>query len=534
LIIFDTNAVNLLPPGGVRADIIRKLRRSGHHRAAVPWVVLEELAAHQAKHYPSRYQTAVSALAKLREILPWELDSALEQIDLERFLDHWRSVYSEIFEVIETSGDVARRALAREAMALPPAKRAKDHSEGARDVAIWFSIVEFLKAHPDEHVYFVTNNTSDFGNGTAYPYPMDEDIRGLEGRLTRLADFNQVVSTFAKEVSGEAAEAVAEELLRSDAVRERVAQTAVEALESGTGFPGLGSSDAAVTWQSWLAAPEVELLSVNDVTGHEIEGDIWYTAEARWLLYGGAVSTDGTGAESVACVWDMKILFSTNEEAESPTVLSGADPALPDTEDGRCMDMVRRLRESAAHLASRVTGGVLGTRDASAWAASIGSSNATAQILASLPKVDTSVLAAYRGVAAQLAESQPKLDIAGLLPATTAAQQLLASMPKLDTSALTAYRAIAKQLAESQPKLDIAGLLPATTAAQQLLASMPKLDTSIWATQQGIAEQIAGLGGLSAYRFDAARAADETAAADDPAEDDTEPTPETDEEEGSD
>ncbi|KJK34052.1 hypothetical protein UK15_37750 [Streptomyces variegatus] len=49
MIIFDTNAVNLLPPEGPRADIIRKLGQSGHHRVAVPWMVLEEMAAHQAQ-----------------------------------------------------------------------------------------------------------------------------------------------------------------------------------------------------------------------------------------------------------------------------------------------------------------------------------------------------------------------------------------------------------------------------------------------------------------------------------------------------
>lgn len=115
-------------------------------------------------------------------------------------------------------------------MALPPAKRAKDHSEGARDAAIWFSILEFLKQNPEEHVCFVTDNTSDFGDGTVYPYPLNEDVRGLEGRLTRLKDFDQVVSQFTKEVSGKDAEAAAGLLLRSQAVRERVAQTAAEIL----------------------------------------------------------------------------------------------------------------------------------------------------------------------------------------------------------------------------------------------------------------------------------------------------------------
>ncbi|MFF7581288.1 hypothetical protein ACFZBE_41285 [Streptomyces sp. NPDC008061] len=52
MIIFDTNAINYLSPDSVTADIIQKLRESGHYRVAVPWMVLEEMAAHQATIYP--------------------------------------------------------------------------------------------------------------------------------------------------------------------------------------------------------------------------------------------------------------------------------------------------------------------------------------------------------------------------------------------------------------------------------------------------------------------------------------------------
>ncbi|MFE0545219.1 PIN domain-containing protein [Streptomyces sp. NPDC058891] len=496
MIIFDTNALNLLPPDSPRADLIRKLRQSGHHRVAVPWMVLEELVAHQAKLYPVKHQAALNTLERLREVLPWDLESVLEPLDLERFLNHWRGVYGEIFEVIETSGDAARMALSREAIALPPAKRAKDRSEGARDAAIWFSILEFLKANPDEHVHFVTNNTADFGDGTAYPYPMDDDLRGLEDRLTRLADFDAVVVEFTKEVSGADIQVAAEELLRSNAVRQRVAQTAVGALESATGFEGLDASDAAVAWSSWLSAPEVELLAIKEVTGHEIEGDVWYTANVRWLLYGGALSSDDGGALSIACVWDMKVLFSTSEEGDSPTVLSGAAPSLPDTADQRCMGLVRHFRESAARLASRVAGNVVGTRDV--WTATVKSSNATARLLASLPEVDTGVLGLQQGLAKQLAESQPKLDLAGLMPLTTETQRILASLPKIDTGVLGLQR-VARQLAESQPKLDLAGLMPLTTETQRILVSLPKIDYSpLLNLQRDIAGQVSEVGRPSA------------------------------------
>jgi hypothetical protein len=351
LIIFDTNAVNLLPPNGIRADIIRKLRQSGHHRVAVPWMVMEELVAHQAKLYPVRHQSVVNALEKLRDVLPWALESGLEPLDLGRFQDHWRGVYGEIFEVIDTSGEVARKALAREAMALPPAKRADDHSEGARDVAIWFSILEFLRENPDEHVCLVTDNPKDFGDGITYRYPMDEDVRGLESRLTRLRDFNEVVSQFTKEVSVQDAVTVVGELLRSLSVRGLVPQTAVEVLSSPSGFVGLGAADAEVCWRQWLTSPEVELLSVDDVTGHEIEGDVWYTAKAKWLLYGGAIDGSEAGVGNVACVWEMKVLFSANGENEVPTLLTPEEPSMPDTDDAKCREALLGLKERATAIA---------------------------------------------------------------------------------------------------------------------------------------------------------------------------------------
>ncbi|MFF3735577.1 hypothetical protein ACFYXM_36285 [Streptomyces sp. NPDC002476] len=82
MIIFDTNAVNLLPHDGPRADIIRKLRQSGHHRVAVPRMVLEEMAAHRAKHYPAKYQAIVNTLDKLRDALPWGLNTPVWFRDL--------------------------------------------------------------------------------------------------------------------------------------------------------------------------------------------------------------------------------------------------------------------------------------------------------------------------------------------------------------------------------------------------------------------------------------------------------------------
>ncbi|QIY76709.2 hypothetical protein HEP84_06395 [Streptomyces sp. RLB1-33] len=275
-------------------------------------------------------------------------------------MDHWRDAYGEIFEVIETSGAALRRAYQREAMALPPAKTVKDHAEGGRDAAIWFSILEFLKENPDQHVYFVTNNTSDFGDGSSYRYPMNEDVRGLEDRLTMLKNFDQVVSEFTKEVSGKEAEDAAAQLLASSAVRDGVAEAAL-GLSTLNGYDGLGEGGSAERWFAWSGTPDVELLAVTGVTGHALEGDVWYTATAKWLLYGLAVDEVESIAGYVACVWETKILFSAGD-GMGPTLLTSGEPVPPDTGDEPCMKLLHGLKKRVTDLAAAAKRNVLAAR----------------------------------------------------------------------------------------------------------------------------------------------------------------------------
>lgn len=475
MIIFDTNAVNQLSPSSPRADLIRKLRQSKHHRVAVPWMVLEEMAAHQARLYPEKHRTVLNSLAKLRAYLPWDPESSLEPLDLERLLDYWRDAYREIFEVIETSDSAIRRGFQREAMALPPAKRLKDHSEGGRDAAIWFSVLEFLEQNPDEQVWFVTNNSSDFGDGTAYRYPMNEDVRGLEDRLTLLKDFDQVVSHFTKEVSGADAEAAAAELLKSVSVRDQVAQTAMD-LSSLTGFVGLGDGETTEEWYAWLAQPEVELLSVTDVTGHEIESDVWYTANAQWLLYGPAVDEVEAPVGYIACVWSMKVLFSALD-GDAPTLLTLEEPSPPDTGDESCMRILQDLKKQVAGIVARAKHRALAVQTPAERLIA-------EQIAPSLAKLDT----ATNQLALQAAARQAAL-IDG--PVQRLARKMAADQLRLiDTPLQRAARQVAEQMklidsptqrlartmAADQLKLIDS---PLQRAARQVAASMSKLDLAV-------------------------------------------------------
>ncbi|NEB79008.1 DUF4935 domain-containing protein [Streptomyces sp. SID14478] len=418
LIVFDTNVVNRLSPSSPRADLIHALRSSGHHRVGVPQMVLEEMVAHQAKRYYKAHLAAAEALGALEAETPWTPESVLADFDLERCQEHWRAAYADIFEVIATSGEAAFKGLAREAMALPPAKDSKPVT-GGRDAAIWFSVLEFMDENPDEGVFFVTGNHRDFGDGSAFAYPMNEDLEGKEDRFTLLPDFDSVVQRFTKAVPGEDAAAAAAELLSSDPYLGEISTAAFE-LEAPASFVGIGPSGEPVTWSSWALLPNVELLSVANVTGHEIEGDTWYTAEAQWLL-SGVVHSAADAESCAASVWQIKVLLTTgtDRDGSAPTLLAAQDPALPRAEDEeRCIAVVRRVRESVRRLGGQAQQLVLPdvTRSLRPLLTSLESS-VTRQLADSLPKFTlppslTRIPHPYSGaqIAKILANSHPAYD----------------------------------------------------------------------------------------------------------------------------
>ncbi len=348
VIIFDTNALNNIQLESPRADIMRKFRASAQHRVAVPWMVLEELVAHQATNYMDTRNAARTALKTLRKAAPWQADDGFvtPDLELEQCQDYWREQYGELFdEIVETSGEAARKALGREALALPPARRGEKKSVGSRDAAIWFSVLDFLRANPGEDVWFVTDD-GDFGDGTTYEYPMDEDLGDMAGRLHRITDFDGVVTRFTEPIEPEQARTETEALLRSALVRETIAGAACDLLRSPLGFAGTGTGARAARWQSFLSRPRAGLLRFKKVQGHRIGADVWYTAETTWLLYGTALDAEQDGVDTVTCTWEVKLLFSTAGAQEAPTVLRTGSPAAPDPADESVGAVLAALRDA--------------------------------------------------------------------------------------------------------------------------------------------------------------------------------------------
>jgi hypothetical protein len=179
VIILDSSVLYGLSPDDQKFDLLRALKQSGEQQVAIPWMIQEELVAQRALQHAEAHAEAVSATAKLKRIAPWLREAGPRHFNRDEASDYWRNEYGRLFEVINTSGDAARQALLREANCEKPAKGPDAKNEGgARDAAIWLSVVEYLRNNDGETVYFVSGNTRDFGDGSAFPAPCPRTSRG--------------------------------------------------------------------------------------------------------------------------------------------------------------------------------------------------------------------------------------------------------------------------------------------------------------------------------------------------------------------
>ncbi|MEV7189655.1 PIN domain-containing protein [Kitasatospora sp. NPDC093102] len=474
MIIFDTNVINRVNPRSPRADVVRALRASGKHKVGVTATVLEELAAHQAKDYMAQRQAAVTALNALRKQMPWQPAVAFEEprLELEECLGHWRSVYSELFEVLPCSEDVALKALAREALALPPAKQGPKRGEGARDAAICFAILDYLHRFPDEEIHFVTDNSTDFGDGITYRFPMDEDLGPYAARLKRLTTFDDVVTAFTEPVDSDSAFAETERHLSSEAVTTEIGKLAL-AQRAVVGFPGVDSAGSSVEWKGWIAPPSVMLLRTGNVVGHRIEEQVWYTAEPTWLLFGTAGIGEGR-LENVSCTWKIKLLFPIGDGENGVTLLSTDDPNAPDLQDGPTADAVEAFR--AKIIKEMITS----TRRPVGEASSAGAPGVHRALVPNLPvRLDNALdVSAVSQAAAAMASQRGLVDLAeavragleplvasGLLDSmrTTMASPMLADALRTAAALVPQYDFSLPpftQVLEAVSQIDIASTMP--------------------------------------------------------------------------
>ncbi|MCR8941525.1 PIN domain-containing protein [Streptomyces sp. OUCMDZ-4982] len=312
MLIFDTNAVHGLDPHGAKADLLRLLSQVGL-KVSAPWVVLEELTAHKLYDYQRAFDLMRRQHIELSNLEP-NLAGPVPKFNGDRFASYWRSQYSEIFTTIPTSESALKQSVLREAASMKPAKADKSKKSGSRDVAIWFSILEYMEQNPKEDVFFVSNNTADFGGPEDWPFPLDIDLGDKVSRITHLVSFDEVIDKFT--TSSEAPAGVAEALTRrlsdkastSGMMHELWIRHLRRMFRSNS--KRLPSSRYHIALEPKLTGA-IECKSIGSST--------WYWSKVAWCLYALEAGT----SEPLIASWDTSILFPHEEEGRISLLRSG-------------------------------------------------------------------------------------------------------------------------------------------------------------------------------------------------------------------
>ncbi|MGR6998719.1 PIN domain-containing protein [Yinghuangia aomiensis] len=347
VIFFDSNILHA-DIDDERFDVIRAIARTDH-RVCIPAVVRDELVARKVIAHRATHASLMAAAAKFGRNSPW-IEAAPLAPDYDEALarEHWKGVYAREFEVVPTPPGVADEALAREAFCDKPAKPDENKKGGARDAAIWLTVVEFLRCNPQTQVYFVSNNTKDFGDGTSFPPQLEQDLGPDRPRFTLLTSLEAVIAAVTKpaEVPQADRAAVFEAPLASEDTKTRVSAAAEYDRCFRNGWsavdldnPG-GTRYPQVHVSRWVGTPLAELIDVSNPNAYRIGDDTWYIATARWALVGLAAQgpSYGPGTPTVmmtGTVWRTRMLFSSIP-GEVPVVIKSVGIEDPGRGDGPC------------------------------------------------------------------------------------------------------------------------------------------------------------------------------------------------------
>ncbi|MGQ4347482.1 PIN domain-containing protein [Streptomyces sp. SAS_275] len=340
MIILDTNTIRGSGLRSSTTELLRAIRASGVERVAVPWVVMEELAAQRAIEYLTAWEKAVRALEAFSDKSPWAVPE-IGAADPEGVRHEWRRRWGGIVNVLPVSLQVLQQAVIREANALPPCEswpdgQKKQEKIGGRDAAIWLTAIEYAREHSDETVYFVSGNHKDFTDGrSGYPYPMDQDVADVADRFVHLTSLDELLPRFATRVDV-VVDQVRAVLDDGDTRKEIVSDAHLRREMSFV----LGQPVFECTWSSsqgshsawangWLDVKgvEAELSDLNVASAHRIGGDVWVTADVEWELSGYTLLTPPDDQFVMATTqYKTRLLVSLQDDGGAVTVLHGDRP----------------------------------------------------------------------------------------------------------------------------------------------------------------------------------------------------------------
>ncbi|AZP14743.1 hypothetical protein EJC51_47265 [Streptomyces aquilus] len=344
----DTNILRGFELQSPKAELLRAIKTADVGGVSVPWAALEELAGQRARTYHLAHEKAEAALRALAKSAPTGNSGVVAPLDHDRVLQYWRQRYLEIVDVIPTSANALEQATTREAAVLPPCKAVdivneegkviKTIKTGGRDTAIWLSAVEYATEHPQETVYFVSENIKDFGRGETYKYPMDRDVEKLGDRFVHLLKLEDILPQFSEEI--DVPESDLDSALRGQGNLETIAfetrfgaplrpsrhQTGWRRFRSTQLEEPTGAELPEGIAEVWLGNPNVSFASVRDAKAYRIGDHVWCTAWVTWLLSGHALLNRTLDIAEVGCAWETRVLVSLTDSTSKLDILRSSTP----------------------------------------------------------------------------------------------------------------------------------------------------------------------------------------------------------------
>ncbi|MGA5115057.1 PIN domain-containing protein [Streptomyces pseudogriseolus] len=331
MIILDSSILRGIGLEDSSADLLRAIRTLTEERVAAPWAVLEEISAQRAVKYQEKYAKAAEAIEQLAGVTPWPLDFEVGEDQLDDVRRYWRAQWLQVVEEIPTSDWTLRQGAFREMNLLPPCKQVSGKKVGARDAAIWLSAIEFAREHPEETVYFVSED-KDF-KPEAYPQLMRADLDGLgERRFVHLTRLQELVDRFTESTTPD--KDLVCRVLQSPAAAGAVARASREirptygSILCTAATLDIDETPSTVSARVWLAAStSARFDGLDSVKTYRVGDHEWGIAVARWSLTGTALlDFRELDPMAAACEWTTSVLFRMDPDDPGLSVLRHQEP----------------------------------------------------------------------------------------------------------------------------------------------------------------------------------------------------------------
>ncbi|MFJ3229125.1 PIN domain-containing protein [Streptomyces sp. NPDC086783] len=359
-LILDTCMVTALPWNSTVWELFRAVRAAGTARIAVPEMVLIELLAQRERDYRSALDKATAAHQALWKLQFVDVDALAHWPAVSSVEDHvklWEDIYRRSLEILPLTREAAVEGLRREAQRVRPARANGRTATGARDAAIWMTVLGEAKASPASMVYFVSNNMNDFGlGGNLYP-DMADEVKAAGLTIEYLTDLDDALSRISRreEVDPNDTDLLAR--INAATTTQALWSFVVETLE-GQQVSGavvdFDDEDPFVEWDSsWeeLQVRTVEVAACRDQASYAVgtagspSGPVRTLAATVSLLVGGEARRwthpmETRDLEPVAFAVDVRLLFGPG----SVSVVSASDPrSFTAAEDKEATAMAIRL-----------------------------------------------------------------------------------------------------------------------------------------------------------------------------------------------